>query len=433
MKRNADRIIRVIGVMFMALALTFGSFVMIPGNAYAADSSDIAVGDFVKIGNEDVPGYAGTPLWRVLDKDPADGSMLLMSEYLWKGNGTGNAEAGIRFNPKTGSEGFTKDINGQVFHWRGTAAEAWCDAFYDAVLKDVDGLVPETVTLSDEEYTYTQTLYPGYNKQIGFKAVSTMLYESKVFFLSAEELAGYEDAPGYIADPVQRVAYMPGSETAEQWLLRSTVLSPENQASEVKADGEIAAVTANTGRAARPALWVSFAEGTAFKATEDESGSKTWEISEGQTDPSEGDQTEPSGGSQDDPSNNDQEAAARKAAEEKAKATPSVTVSGSTVTAESIAAAIAATGGSPEYVTELVLDKSVRKIRKNAFAGTKVTTLTVQTKKLKKKSVKGSLRGSSVTTVKVQVGNAKTNKKYVKKYKKFFTRKNAGKKAKVKK
>ena len=40
------------------------------------------------------------------------------------------------------------------------------------------------------------------------------------------------------------------------------------------------------------------------------------------------------------------------------------------------------------------------------------------------------LKGSSITKVKVNVGK-KTNKKYVKKYKKIFTKKNCGKKVRV--
>ena len=55
----------------------------------------------------------------------------------------------------------------------------------------------------------------------------------------------------------------------------------------------------------------------------------------------------------------------------------------------------------------------------------------VKTKLLKKKSVKGSLKNSKVSNVKVKVGGKKLNKQYVKKYKKIFTKKNAGKKAKV--
>ena len=46
--------------------------------------------------------------------------------------------------------------------------------------------------------------------------------------------------------------------------------------------------------------------------------------------------------------------------------------------------------------------------------------------------VKGSLKGSKVKTVQVKVGSKKLNKKYVKKYKKIFTKKICGKKVKVK-
>lgn len=82
--------------------------------------------------------------------------------------------------------------------------------------------------------------------------------------------------------------------------------------------------------------------------------------------------------------------------------------------------------------TSVVLGPSVKKVSKNAFKGTNINTIVVKTKKLKAKSVKGSLKGSKVKTVKVEIGSKKVNKKFVKKYKKIFTKKNAGKKAKVK-
>ena len=62
----------------------------------------------------------------------------------------------------------------------------------------------------------------------------------------------------------------------------------------------------------------------------------------------------------------------------------------------------------------------------------KVKTVTVKTMKLTKKSVAGCLKGSKVKTVKVKVGKKKQNKTYLKKYKKFFTKGNAGKKVTVK-
>ncbi|MBQ9014834.1 MAG: leucine-rich repeat protein [Firmicutes bacterium] len=82
--------------------------------------------------------------------------------------------------------------------------------------------------------------------------------------------------------------------------------------------------------------------------------------------------------------------------------------------------------------TAVTIEANVKKIAPNAFKGSKVKTVTVKTKSLKKKTVKNSLKGSKVKTVKVKVGNKKTNKKFVKKYKKIFTKKNAGKAVKVK-
>ena len=66
-----------------------------------------------------------------------------------------------------------------------------------------------------------------------------------------------------------------------------------------------------------------------------------------------------------------------------------------------------------------------------AFKRSKATKLIVKTKRLKKATVKNSLKGSKIRTIQVKVGKKSLNKKYVKKYKKIFTKKNAGKKAKV--
>ena len=74
---------------------------------------------------------------------------------------------------------------------------------------------------------------------------------------------------------------------------------------------------------------------------------------------------------------------------------------------------------------------NVTKIKSKAFAKSKAKKLILKTKKLSKKSVKGSLKSSKVTKVKVSVGKKSLNNKYVKKYKKYFIKKNAGKKVKV--
>ena len=56
----------------------------------------------------------------------------------------------------------------------------------------------------------------------------------------------------------------------------------------------------------------------------------------------------------------------------------------------------------------------------------------MKSKKLTKKGVKKAFAGSSVKTVKVKVGKAKANATYAKKYGKFFTKANCGKKVAVK-
>ena len=103
-----------------------------------------------------------------------------------------------------------------------------------------------------------------------------------------------------------------------------------------------------------------------------------------------------------------------------------VVINAKTVTAKAVKAALAA--ASNQGATTVTLGAKVKRIAKGAFKGTKVKTLIVKTKKLAKKSVKGCLKGSKVKSIQVKIGN----KKVAKKYKKIFTKKVAGKKAKVK-
>ena len=85
-------------------------------------------------------------------------------------------------------------------------------------------------------------------------------------------------------------------------------------------------------------------------------------------------------------------------------------------------------------IRTVTIGKNVKKLKKNPFKGSKVTKIILKTKKLTKKaSVKGSLKGSKVRTVQVRAAGKKSaNRKYVKKYKKVFTKKNAGRKVTVK-
>ena len=117
----------------------------------------------------------------------------------------------------------------------------------------------------------------------------------------------------------------------------------------------------------------------------------------------------------------------------KAKKVKKVTVNVKTVSRKAIDKAVKKAGGSNKYVTTITLGSKVRKINKKAFAKYgKVKTLIIKSKKLKKASVKKCLTGSKVKTVQVKAGSKKTNRKLVKKYKKFFTKKNCGRKVRVK-
>lgn len=129
----------------------------------------------------------------------------------------------------------------------------------------------------------------------------------------------------------------------------------------------------------------------------------------------------------------DEEARKKAASEEaKARSIKVVTVNNKVVTSKAVDAAVKKAGGSKKYVTTIVLGKKVKKIKKGSFTGyDKVKTLQIKTKKLKKSSVKGSLKGSKITKIKIIVGKKTTNKKIAKKYRKVFTKKNAGKKVKI--
>ncbi len=406
-KRSKDHKPGRLIALLLAAALVFGTFTTLPDKAYAAGASDIQVGDHIDIGRTDAQGYTGIPHWRVLDKKE-DGSMLLMSEYLWTGNGTDPA-AKVRFL----TSGPEKIVNGQTLYWRGTLAEAWCDDFCVAVLSGVEGLNIVKTTGSDGEFVYEQSLYAeGNNKKLFFSAADVILYQHDVFFLSAEEVASY------IPDPRDRKAHMPDSNTTEQWLLRSSQRDTE-WASEVKPDGELAAVSANTYRAVRPAFQAKLSDSSSFTLTVDETGARTWTVSE--------EQGETPGEDQGDD-------AQKPVAPASVKNIKTVTVNSATVSAKTIDKAVKRGGGSAKYVTKVILGSKVKKISPKAFAKyKKVTALEVRTKKLKKKSVKNSLKGSKVKTIKVKVAKkAKTNKAYVKKYKKIFIKKNSGRKVSVK-
>ena len=79
-------------------------------------------------------------------------------------------------------------------------------------------------------------------------------------------------------------------------------------------------------------------------------------------------------------------------------------------------------------IRTVTIGKNVKTIKKNAFKGSKAVKLIIKSKKLTKKSIRGSLKGSKVRTVQIKVGKKALNRKYLRKYRKIFTRKNTGKK-----
>lgn len=81
----------------------------------------------------------------------------------------------------------------------------------------------------------------------------------------------------------------------------------------------------------------------------------------------------------------------------------------------------------PAYIKYDGKKYSINKINAKAFAKSKAQRVTIKTKKLTKARVKNSLRGSKVKKIYVRVGKKSVNKTYIKKYKKIFTQKNAGK------
>ena len=84
--------------------------------------------------------------------------------------------------------------------------------------------------------------------------------------------------------------------------------------------------------------------------------------------------------------------------------------------------------------TTVTIGKNIKKLAPKAFNGSKIKMVIIKTKKLTKKSVRNAFKGckEKKIVIKVKVGSKKLNKKYVKKYKKIFTKKNVGLKVVVK-
>lgn len=403
MKRNLKRAIsHMLSVIMLIAALltsmtAFG--VVEPQRADAASVTEISVGDHITIGKTDAKGYKGMPYWRVVDKD-TDGNYLLLSEYLWTGDGS-NAESLVKYDTvKKGKN-----------TWQDSMPQEWCANFEKAVLENVEGLTIVSKTKDDPAYSYYESQYKTYY----FDSYGNILQEGKdnVFFLSAEE------AVKYFPSDAERKAYTNdnGTKNAEVWWTRS----PEKgslqddhlgYAGTVMKNGKICSAMGWSGFPVRPAFWARLDKKLILSKTKNNDfGTSDWTIE---------------GMSQTDvvPEDN-------KPTPNLSNRNSSITINSGTVNASVVMKAIKNAEANGQNVETLIIGRSAKKISKNAFKGTKVKTLLIKTKKLKKKSVKGALKGSNIKNVKVQVGSKKTNKKYIKKYKKIFTKKNVGRKVKV--
>ena len=414
MKNMKRRTIRALTALMLTLALIAGSWSIIPAKAYAAGAADISVGDFVDVGKTDVSGYTGIPHWRVIDKGD-DGSVLLMSEYLWTGNGT-DPDALLKY--------YRTDGEPADSGWGGSRAKEWCQEFEEAVLRDVEGLTIVKTFKTDYEYKYVSVLYPDSQPKYFQGEHNNTLYDDTVFFLSAEEMVEY------LPDNQARIANKPDNSGTGDWFLRSRQKDLLYCCHVSAYNGEPSFNQRHDPKYARPVFRAKFDENTALVSTTDESGSKTWTISEG----GEGGDDPVVDPVVDPPVDPDPVVDPPVDPAQKAKKIKTITVNTATVSASAIDKAVRKAGGSKKYVTKIVLGKKVKTVKAKALAKySKVTTLEVKTTKLTRKSVKNSLKNSKVKTVKVKVSKkTAANKKYVTKYKKIFTKKNAGRKVTVK-
>lgn len=453
--------------------------------------ADIKTGDLLFMG-KNAEGYTGLPCWRVLEKD-SDGSVLLLSEYLWKGDGTEAGEL-IHFN--------TDETKGNL--WTKSEAKQWCADFENAVLADVAGLKIKETTKSDAFFQSPDIVTIQYSKQ------ENLLNKDKVFFLSAEEVAKY------MPEKNQRIAYLHDGKNAgkaESWWLRSPRENSNVCAGRVFSYGDLGKNFVYEISAARPAFWADLSSIKSITGTENK-GRQIWfidgaedphsyaepeyywsddqktctavtscvicgkeitenvvgtsEIIKKATEKTEGVcsltatftnkifQTQvkhiPLAKQPEKPTSKPEKRIvsgakytvagsvykvlspkAKTVSVVKAKNVKSYIIS-STVKIESKifkVVQVEANSLKAAKIDNVTVGKNVKTLKKNAFAGSKVIKVVLKTKNLKKSQIKGCMSGSKVKKVYVKVGTKAQNKKVLKSYKKFFRKSVIGRKVKI--
>ena len=88
-----------------------------PEKPVIKSGTEVEAGDYVFMGEKNPNGYSGMPYWKVLSKEK-DGTVLLMSEYLWRGNGNEAATPpAFNLHRSDGNE------------WQSSLARKWCGDF----------------------------------------------------------------------------------------------------------------------------------------------------------------------------------------------------------------------------------------------------------------------------------------------------------------
>ncbi len=260
-------VLRLPVVMLLCIALLaetaifcIGAFAVEAETDAGADVSLISAGDHIYMGKRGTPGYTGLPYWRVLDRDPDDGSLYLMSEYLWTGNSTDDF---IQFNeideegvPMEGYEDLGYKSKGSA--WQGSMAQSWCRGFEEAVLSDVNGLTIKEITKTDGEFTSPD------DKDVTFARVRNILENDRVFFLSAEE------AVHYMPSKEERFSYLhDGSSIGERcdyWLRSPRLYTFSECVGKVLAygneKGAVARQVVSSLGAVRPVFWAKLSSDT---------------------------------------------------------------------------------------------------------------------------------------------------------------------------
>lgn len=464
-----------------------------PEKPIVKPGTEVQAGDYIYMGEENPSGYRGIPYWKVLEKE--DGTVLLMSEYLWSGNGTVDTMP-LAFNQKRA------DGN----EWQKSLTRNWCSEFEKVVLANVEGLRILETTKSDERIQSPD------NETILYAARKNILDRDRVFFLSAEEVLKY------MPTKADRVAYTSDGkklEKADSWWLRSPRYQSDACSGRVSSKGEMLKHFVDELSLARPAFRADLSKmqfsvqdkknnhtvWAAEKAEMDhsygtvkyewspdmsecrasavckkcnkkisETGKVTSEVTKEATEEAEGNihftatfkneafskqekdvpiaklPVKPAAKPTVKPLKNGGKYTVAGASYKvvSAKAHTVALVKAKNVKSVSVPATVKISGKSCKIVQvkakaftgkkirKVTVGKNVKKLDKYAFAKSKTTTVVLKTKALKKSSVKGCFKSSKVKTVQVKVGTKKQNKKMVKTYKKVFTKKNCGKKVKVK-